>query len=623
MNRRNEELNDAIDALDEKLASCGFDIQKAWASLTDIELQFIIREVARCLKDPRYYLENYHTIRTKGAVLQPLWPFWDSQELVIESFTRQYKANQPIRIVILKARQLGITTISVALMSWIVFFRPNVQVISMSDEDERVEVNFDMARTAFENLPWWMKVEKRYDVRGQLLGFDRSKDSRRATSPGMRSLFYFESANQISGAAYSKSLFGAHLAEVARYRNSAAITEGILGSLVNYPRSVGIMESTARRSRHSTWHRIVKAAQSGKLGWDFIFMEWFREPGYSIAVPAGFQRTSEEQAVAKKIEEETGYKLTDGQLAWRRAKMAEFEAMDGDVERFYQEFPATPTEAFTATGRCAFPKGRLNRMMTEFCRPPRWRGEITLADDNKTFKTYYDPGGRLSIWEFPIPKVAYYIGADPSMGIEGGDPACAQVLAIPDDLNKPIRQVARWHGYSPPSAFARILAALGYMYNTAEISPECNIVTTVASDLVKVLMYPNWYRWMREDKAKNAYSNWIGWQTTWRNKSELIARFREALMEWTVIVRCEEDIDEMLDFVEEEEGTERFSGRDHDDAVMAFMIAYYCATQLRPRLTGPIDETPPPKDQDYYNTDYSILHDKQDLESTGVDFETL
>jgi hypothetical protein len=619
LRRKNEDLFAAIEQLDARYIEADKDPRKAWTLLTASELQFVVGEINRCLIDPRYYLENYHFIRAKGATIQPLWPFWDSQELLLSSFMKQFKRNDMIRIIVLKARQLGITTISVALMCWLAFLHPNVHAMSMSDEEDKVDVNFAMARTAWMNLPWWLQPEKRYDVRGQLIGFDRVKDADRARDPGMQSLLYFEPANKPSGAAYSKSLYGAHLAEVARYRNSNSITEGIFGSLVNYKHSIGIMESTAR-GRHSTWHRICRASQNGALKWDFVFMEWFREPGYCIAVPENFVKTQEEEAIVKKVHEQLHFDLVDGQLAWRRDKMAEFEALDGDPEKFHQEFPWSPAEAFVASGRCAFSKKRLNDMIVHFCKPPKWRGEIRLDENNLTPRLSPQEGGRLQIWEFPKGNEKYYVAGDPSMGIEGGDPACAQVYLIPEDINRPLRQVARWHGYAPPTQFARILAAIGYIYNTAEVAPECNTITTVASDLVKVLLYPNWYRWMREDKARNAYSNWIGWQTSFKNKNELIGRYREALDQWTVIIRCEDDVDEMFDFVEEDEGTQRYSARAgaHDDSVMTNMICYYCATQLRPRSSNDIDEKPAPEGIDFNNTEYSPIYDK-DQATAGAD----
>jgi hypothetical protein len=614
LQRHNPDLFEPIEHLDVVYAESGKDASKAWAALTEDDLRFIVTEINRCLTNPKYYIQNYHFIRPKKAAnVCPLYPLWDSQEMFLDSVMEQFNAHEAIRQIVLKARQLGLTTVSVALMAWLSFLHPQMHVLSMSDEDTRVDVNFEMARTAWENLPWWMKPELRYNVKNQILGFDRAKGST-STTPGMGSILYMESANQPSGAAYSKSLFGAHLAEVARYRNSNAITEGVFGSLVNYPHSIGIMESTAR-GRHSTWHRICRRSENGTLKWKFVFIEWFREPGYCISVPENFSRTQEEDAIVRKAKDELNFELSDGQLAWRRDKMAEFEATDGTDEKFGQEFPMSSTEAFLASGRCAFSKKRLNEMIIHFCKEPVWVGEIRLDEDNLTPRKSKQAGGRFWIWEFPKAKAVYYAAADPSMGIEDGDPCCIQVYCVPEDVNQPLRQVARWHGWSAPTQFARILAAVGYYYNTAEIAPECNVITTVASDLVKVLMYPRWYRWMREDKARNAYSNWIGWQTTFRNKNELIGRYREALNEWTVIIRCEEDIDEFFDFVEEEEGSGRYSARvgATDDCVMTHMICYYVATQLRPRTNAPIEEKPAP-DVDYQNTDFSLFWDKDSPE---------
>lgn len=621
--RKNPDLNEALEQLDARLDECNGDLQKVWATLTETELEFVMAETEKCISSPRYYLENYHFIRTKHLELIPIWPFFPSQEIFMEVFERQFKLNGVIRILVLKARQLGLTTLSVALMCWLVFFKPMAHVLTMADEEERTDVNFSMARTAHEYLPWWMRPEKRYDARGKLLGFDRAKQDDRDRSPGMQSQIYFESSNQPSGAAYSKSLFGVHLAEVSRYRSSDAITEGIYASLAEISGTIGIMESTAR-GRGGLWHRLCKNSETGKLPWEFVFIDWFREPGYCISVPENFQKTQEEEKLIKQVERRSKVTLSDGQLAWRRRKMDEFESTDGDAEKFRQEYPCNPVEAFVASGRTAFSKKRMQQMLDEFCNDaPIWTGIIELEKNNTTFKLMKISDGELQVWEPARAGMTYYIGADPSHGVEGGDPACAQVMAVPEDLNRPLRQVARWHGHISPGKFARVLAALGYMYNTAEISPECVNITSVASDLVKVLNYPRWYRWMREDKAKNAFSTFIGWLTTYRNKSELISKFRQALMEWTVIIRSDQDIDEMFDFVEDEPGSETYGAKNgsHDDSIMALMICYYCATQLRPR-NDPALEEKKPEGVDFINTEYSPIFDKdtQDRDSGIQDF---
>jgi hypothetical protein len=482
------------------------------------------------------------------------------------------------------------TTLGVALMSWLVFLHPICHVLSMSDTEDKVDMNFGMARNAHKMLPWWMKPEKRYDQMPVLLGFDRIKAEDREDSPGMESMMMFEAANKPSGAAYSKSLYGAHLAEIGRYRNAKPITEGVFGSLVGFEHSVGLLEGTAQ-GRHTIFHKLWKKAEAGKF-WAPVFMEWFREPGYMMVVPENFKCTREEEAIKKKCAIELKYVMSDEQIYWRRQKYEEFEAA-GDEEHFNQEYPLTPAEAFVSGGLTAFPKKRLREMSLNFGKNPRWKGEIKLElKDNKTPILWPYEDGRLWMWEFPVAAAKYQIAADCALGIDGGDYSCVQVYAIPADISQPLRQVARWRGYMPPTEFARVLCAIGYLFNTGEIAPECNKIDSVASDSAKVIMYPSVYRWIREDKIMNQQSQFIGWLTTPRNKSGMIGRMRDALLGWTVIIRCEEDIDEMFDFVEKEPGSQTFGAREGgtDDTVMANLICFYTATQLRPRWAIDEDE---------------------------------
>lgn len=642
--RADKHLNEPIAKLNARYQEAGKDVNKAYDLLDEDDMAFIIREVRACLKDPVYYLQNYHFIRRKDLVLSTIFPLFDAQQLFLDEFMRQFRLNMAIRIIVLKARQMGITTIGVAVMCWLAFLHEMCHVISMSDEGNKVEMNFDMARTAHKFLPWWMQPAKRYDQRPILLGFDRVRAEEREESSGLEAKLFFESANQPSGAAYSKSLYGAHLAEIGRYRNAKPITEGVFGSLVGFPHSIGILEGTAQ-GRHTIFHKLWKKAEEGKF-WVPVFMEWFREQGYSMTVPPNFQRNYEEKAIARKIKEECNFELSDGQFNWRREKQVEFEAA-GEEEAFPQEFPLTPEEAFVAGGLTAFPKKRLKDMSLNFGRKPKWVGEIKLSQkDNKTPVLFPYLDGRLWMWEFPKAGQKYQVGADCALGIEGADYSCAQIYSIPEDIAQPLRQVGRWRGHMPPTEFARVLCAIGYLFNSAELAPEVNKIDSVASDAAKVIMYPNVYRWIREDKIKNSQSLFIGWQTTSRNKNGMIGRMRDALLGWTVIIRCEEDIDEMYDFVETEPGSQIFGAKSgaHDDTVMSNLITFYTATQLRPRWAvdeeekkeklhcrtcqknhdgdklgdpcstpgcdGIIEEEPK---ADYQNSDYSPIYDREGI----------
>lgn len=613
-------LQEGLNCLDARLDEAGGSVPKAWDLLSKTEIEFVTNEAEKIIKDPKYYLTHYHKIRTKDNLISTMLPLWDSQETFLEIFLRQLNNREPIRIIVLKARQLGITSLSTALVFWKTITTENILTASISDEDERSLVAYNMCRIAWESLPWWFKPEVRHLVQAKQITFDRANEKDRAKSPGLRSSISFEPANSPSGALYSKSLFAIHCAEVSRYRKADALVEGVFGSLVNRPGSVGIMESTAR-GRTGVWYGICQAAQEGRLGWEFLFLPWFSEPGYRdriISIP--FQRTDEERIIADAAKRDYNVDLEDEQLQWRRNKCTEFIAADGNDERIYQEFAGNPTEAFIQSGLCAFNKRMLQFQTNQCVRQPKWEGEIYLKQDNKSPRIAKVRDGKFQVWEWPIRNEIYYVSGDPSLGVPNADFSCIQVLKIPKDPRTPIEQVARWHGLCGTPEFAKIMVAIGYLYNKAEVAPECNTFQNIISDIVRVYDYPNWYRWTSDDKVKGLYSNFMGWVTNSRTRPAMISKFREAINEVTILIRSADDINECYDFgdVEGNGDSKRFEAiHGHDDALFALMIGYYISTKLQPRLSDIDENAPTDPNATRQNTDYSPLHDEDN--DRGVD----
>jgi hypothetical protein len=619
-------LSQAWDHLDQRLDDAGGVVWKAWETLSSVEIKFITTEVERIIQDPRYYLTHYHKIRTKDNLIRTMLPLWDSQEAFLEIFLRQLKNNNPIRIIVLKARQLGITSLSTALVFWRTITMENVNTASISDEDERSLVAYNMCRIAWESLPWWFKPEVRHLVQAKQITFDRTNEKDRAKSPGLRSSISFEPANSPSGALYSKSLFAIHCAEVSRYRKADALVEGVFGSLVNAPGSIGIMESTAR-GRHGVWYELCQASQHKRIDWEFLFLPWFSEPGYREKIVGSFERSPEEKSIAAYALRDYEMVLDDEQFNWRRRKASEFIAADGNDERIFQEFAGNPTEAFIQSGLCAFNKKMLQTQMNNFVREPLWEGEVSLKQNNKNVKLSRVPDGRFQVWEWPKKNETYYVPGDPSLGVPNADYSCIQVLKIPKDPMKPIEQVARWHGLCGTPEFARIMVAIGYLYNVAEVCPESNTFQNIISDIVRVYDYPNWYRWTSDDKVKGQYSNFMGWVTNSRTRPAIISKFREAINEITVIIRSADDIDECYDFgdVNGDGNTNRFEAiSGHDDGLMALMIGYYVCTKIQPRLHEPYENALADPNATRQNTDWSPIYDGEtDLNPQRFDYDML
>ena len=109
--RRNPYLNEAIEHFDQYIVQAKMDSKKAWALLTPKEYDFLSEEVAHCITDARYYLENYHVVMTEQEGLKTLYPLWDSQEIFYETIVAIQADGRPVKLVVLKARQLGLDSL--------------------------------------------------------------------------------------------------------------------------------------------------------------------------------------------------------------------------------------------------------------------------------------------------------------------------------------------------------------------------------------------------------------------------------------------------------------------------------------------------------------------------------
>ena len=487
------------------------------------------------------------------------------------------------------------STLSEALIFHRTIFTEGCTSLVVAQDPDQADYLFEMSRFAYDNLPWWMRPEARYEAKGRYLQFDRKDEMLRITKPGLRSQMLVEASNKMSGVAVGKALIAAHLSELSLWPDAKVLAENIFPTLSGTKDQLAIMESTAR-GRKNFWHDFWKASWEGKVDWTPVFIEFFRLKKYSLPIPKeeSFEKTNEETALVSKIKETVGVSLTDEQIYWRRTKMQEFAYLNrGDESKFFQEYPgASWIESFQGSGICAFDKKKLQLILETTCAPPKWYGEINL-EQNKSNQwipklrltqrkkgelppPQENPGARLYVWEQPEQGETYYIGADVAHGNYGGDFSCAQVIKVGKGPNPDV-QVAEWHGWINPTPYGDVCVALGYWYNTAEIAVECNDVGQATNARVmRVLEYPNLFRWKHYDKVKNFISDFLGWYTNVKTRDLIIAKFREFIDDRMIIIRSEKLIDECFDFSSVDDS--RFEGQStHDDAVFSMMIAIFCA----------------------------------------------
>lgn len=593
--RRDAGIQEAIDYFNQYFKKAKGDHIVAWSMFKPGELKFVEEEIARCAGDFRYYAANYHVVATKSEGLKTLHPFWDSQEIFYFQVVKiRLTGGKIIRLVIMKARQLGISTVCQGMLFHNTIFTEACNSLVVAQDPDQADYLFGMSRTAYDSLPWWMRPESRYESKGRYLQFERVDDMERTINPGLRSNIFVAAANKMTGVSVGKGIRTCHMSELSDWADAGkTLGEHIFPAMEGSTDLLALMESTARGrgGKGRTWFEFWKGAVNGENGWTPIFIESFRlMKQYSLPCKAVFELTPEETAMRRKVQGKTGIVITDEHLNWRREKIREFVQLQGDDSKFFQEYPsATWMEAFQGTGLCAFNKKKLQSILDLTCCDPQLIGEISLESDNRTPKLILSRpkkgallgerkgyGNRLWVWELPEEGEGYYMAADVALG-NGGDFSTAQIIRI-GRAPHPDFQVAEWRGWIGPTEYGRTLAALGYWYNKCEVACEFDGIGNVTNvELFRKLEYPQVYRWKHVDKIKNFLTDYFGWLTNHKTRPVIIVKLREATDNDTIVIRSEQLIEEMMDFASEYEGG-RYEGQDsNDDLAMAMMIANYCA----------------------------------------------
>lgn len=513
-----------------------------------------MKAVRKRLRDDfRFYAPRVLKIRTKKGKIEPFHLNW-AQEQLQQVIDDQLDTTGMVRVVILKARQLGLSTHVGGRLYQKTSQNHAQKTIVMTHKTDSTKALFDMTKRFHAHCPEAVKPSTKYSSKKEL-DFDLLDSQYMVATAGG------------DGVGRGETITLAHLSELAFWPEATARENfnGLLQAIPNEPGTEVYIESTANGVTgpfYETWQKAV----SGENGYYPLFIPWFVDPSYRRAVPEGFEKTPEEEELADK------FSLDDGQLMFRRIKVAE-----NGREMFMQEYPATPEEAFISTGRPVFNSEQLVKMLDQ---APDFIARMSLTnvyvprsyhDNHKIVEAPTewkdDPRGELLVYLPHNPGETYTIGADVAMGIKNGDFSVAQVL----DSKK--RQAAVWRGHIHPDFFGFVLYHLGTHFNTAKIAVESNNhgLLTV-STLYKELGYGNVYCDVVEDKVEDKDTVNLGFRTTTRTKPLIIDDLRASLREREIELYDKTTLREMLTFVVKESGKMEAEDGCFDDTVMGLAI---------------------------------------------------
>ena len=539
-----------------------------------------------------YHFCKQLKIETKEQGLRKMDNLLGTQTYVMEEITKGLE-NDCHFFVILKGRQLGITTITLALDLYWHFMHPGLQGTLTTDTEE----NRDMFRSTLamymDGLPKEYKIPLLAHNRNQLSLKNRSR------------LFYQVAGLRAKGSlGRGKAITYLHGTETSSWGDEEGLASLLASLAETNPDRLYTFESTARG--FNMFHDMYTTAKRARTQ-RAIFCGWWRNELYSLD-PEGQtykvywdgKLTGEEKEWTRDIKKLYGVEINSRQIAWWRWKL--YEGIKDD-SLMYQEFPPTEDYAFVMTGTSFFSNARCTDAVKRLKKVPydsyRYSFGVNFQDTEVLKST--ERLATLKVWEEPVDTAYYVIGADPAYGSsDWADRFCIQVLRVYADG---LEQVATFATSEMNTyQFAWVIAHLAGAYKNSTLNLEINgpgqavinelrnlkrqaaaMGTALGKDLMDVYGNMQNYIWRRNDTI-GGLSNSIGWMTTAATKERMLTYMKDYFERGMLDIWDMDTIEEMKTTIRDGSSIEA-SGRNKDDRVIATALACAAyAEQVQPRL---------------------------------------
>lgn len=559
-----------------------------------------IRETVKLIAgDFLLFCERNLMIRDKYS--NQLIPFydvlnWEQMEL-IKMVAEDLATGRPIRYILLKARQMGMSTLIEAMGYWWTSTHRFTTTVIIAHENEATKNLYEMFRRYYEYSHPSFKPDRKYNTK-QDLTFDvsdevkKTYDAQNLPSPGLQS--EIKTMVAAEGKGRSSTIKFLHGSEVAFWDDSADVTSAAVQAVPMAPETFIFLESTANGIGgyyYDEWN----AAKRGESQFHPVFFPWHSHNEYetpNIIDDDLGDLDTEEEALYKLFEHE-GYDRESWprKIYWRRLKKKEFRT---DPKKFYQEYPSTPEEAFLASGRPVFDIPMLQEMeriaVDAQKTHPYMCGDIKKVVDPETgmecikFIEIRRVGDNdptpLRVWWDVDRSRKYVIGVDVSEGIEveasSGKEADFSVITVFDVLARKV--VARWRGYADPDQLGEIVFNIGTYYNTALVGVEINNHGIATAAKLRNMFYRNLYmRETAEDEQFQVRTTKFGWQTNKKTKPIMISELQRSIREGDIIDLDIVFIREAMSYIRKDNGAMEAQQGQHDDVVMSTAIALQMA----------------------------------------------
>lgn len=524
----------------------------------------------RCRHDFEYWCVTCAHIEDKKT--EQMIPFRLNvpQRRVAAMLEQDRLADRPIRLIMLKARQWGGSTLVQMYMAWIQsVHRRNWHSLicaHLKDTARIIRGMFTRTLDAYPPELWDGDCDPAFRP------FEHSDNIRELAGRGCRvTVASAEKQDSVRGGAYSM----AHLSETAFWPASPKRTpedfiRAVCGAIAYLPYTLIAMESTANgvgNFFHSEWLR----SEAGKSDKRTVFVPWHEIALYRLPVTDPMALWNAMTDYERRLWDDG---LTLEMINWYHHTAPEFSS----IEHMHAEYPTTALEAFTNSGTNVFAPEKV-AALRESCRPPEVIGDIS-ADG----APLPDSRGALKIWERPGHAGDYIVAMD-----IGGRSATSDwsVISVMTRGPKP-RVVAQWRGHTDHDLLADKAMTIGHYYNEALLVVESNTFETecdtfdnnlsVLSRMART--YPNLYTRTVTDRLTAITSDRVGFHTNRRTKPLLINALIAAVRDATFIERDHDACNELLTYAELPNGSYAARPGKHDDILMTRALALYVIANM-------------------------------------------
>lgn len=499
------------------------------------------------------YIEIFYKIRTKKGQLIP-FKFNNAQNQMYDIIKKNY-GKKAGRYIILKARQLGMSTFTEAMLVYFTtnqFYTDSAIVAHQSDAAKKI---YAMTKLFIDELPEILRPKRKAN-NARVLEFDDPNGGL-----GLKSSIRISVANDSTrGSTYRY----VHISELAFWEHPEEAMLSLMQTVPNESDTIAIVESTANGFNYfyELWDKAVK----GENDFTPVFFPWYLEPTYKMKYE-GFELSEYEKEI------KLMYDLSNEQLQWRRWCIA--NNCNGDEELFRQEYPISPEEAFITSGTSVFDTQIVLSRIKQL-KPPTKRGFFVYDYDGlhiSNIKWVDDEKGYIIIYEEPTEDFTVLSGDTAG---DGEDYFVGHVL------NREGQQIAVLHNQFDEDLYTKQMYCLGMHYHSL-IGIEANFSTYPIRELQR-LGYPMLYVRATYDNAMEDYQEKFGFKTTSLTRPIIISQLVEIVREHIDKIVDIPTLQEMLSFVKIK-GKPQASEGTHDDLVMALAIGYEVLKQIPPKPT--------------------------------------